>query len=191
MSAVADRLGFAYARRRVFEDLSFAVPAGMVCGVWGGNGAGKSTLLRVLAGVLTPDSGSFCMGGRTGFAPQEWGLYEELTVEENLEFFARAQGADWVGSDLERFGFALRGWQRAGELSHGWKQRLSLACAAVHRPGVLLLDEITAGLDAGAREAAWETIEAEAARGAAVLLTTHIAADAERCGMMLRLECPQ
>jgi ABC-2 type transport system ATP-binding protein len=187
MSCVVSGLGFRYGSRRVFEGLSFRLERGMVSAVLGANGSGKSTLLRVIAGLLRPSAGELVVNGRVGYAPQEWGLYEELTVRENLEFFARAQGGRVAGV-LERFGLESRTGQRSGELSHGWRQRLSLACAVAHAPHVLLLDEVTSGLDAAAREGMWRVIAEEAARGAAVLVSTHLEEEAQRCAMRLELE---
>jgi ABC-2 type transport system ATP-binding protein len=164
MSCVVKDLGFRFSQRKVFEGLSFGLESGTICGVLGANGSGKSTLLRVIAGLLRPSSGAVSVRGRIGYAPQEWGLYEELTVRENLEFFARAQGGR-IDGVLERFGMESRAGQRSGELSHGWKQRLSLACAVAHAPDVLLLDEVTSGLDTAAREGMWRVIGDYASRG--------------------------
>lgn len=190
MSLTVDGIAFRYGERAVFSGLSFKVDAGAMCGLWGANGSGKSTLLRVIAGLLRPSAGRVIVDGAIGYAPQEWGLYEELTVEDNLQFFSRAQGTSADGL-LQRFGLESRAGQRSGELSHGWKQKLSLACAVAHRPRVLLLDEITSGLDANSRDRMWTLIREEAASGAAVLISTHSDEDAARCGKMLRLESPE
>ena len=190
MSLTVDGIAFRYGATTVFSGLSFQVKAGTVCGLWGANGSGKSTLLRVIAGLLRPSVGRVILEGAIGYVPQEGGLYEELTVEENLQFFSRAHGASADGL-LQRFGLESRGRQCCGELSHGWKQKLSLACAIAHRPRVLLLDEATSGLDAKSRDRMWTSIEEEASCGAAILISTHSNEDAARCGIMLRLESPE
>src|SRR5262249_34825320 len=146
-------LVYRYRSRAALDGVSLSVPPGMILGLLGANGAGKSTLLRNLCGLLTPLQGSVRVAGAGGYGAQQFGLYEDLTVEENLRFYARAYGLDQATAlvrlerSLERFHLEARRRERAGALSHGWRQRLALACALTHQPAVLLLDEATAGLD--------------------------------------------
>lgn len=176
-----------------------AVKPGEIVGLLGSNGAGKSTLLRILCGLLTPAEGSVRVAGwdlsrekkqaraATGYVAQQFGLYEDLRVEENLRFYAGAYGLDDSTMDqrveeaLSRFSLAGRRRDRTGTLSHGWRQRVALACALTHRPSVLLLDEATAGLDPASRRQVWAMIQDEASRGAAVLISTHYLDEAARC----------
>ena len=196
--------------------VSFEVYEGEVFGLLGPNGAGKTTLVRMLSGVLAPTTGDAVVDGasvvrdpervkaRIGYATQEASVYPFLTVRENLEFRAamylegRAARAA-VEDALARFGLEGMAGRRAGELSGGWKQRLSIAQAVVHRPRVAFLDEPTTGLDPLARRAVWELVYAEAARGMSAVVTTHYMDEAERChrvgliyrGRLVALGTPQ
>lgn len=188
-------VGYRYGQRVALDDVSLQVPTGGIVGLLGGNGAGKSTLLKVLCGLLTPTAGKIFVAGaepaaarlRIGYVAQTFGLYEDLSVSENLEFYGRAYGLDRtialgrVESALARFRLADRRRDRTGSLSHGWRQRVAIASALLHRPAVLLLDEATAGLDPAARRYAWHVMEEEAARGAAVFVSTHHLDEAARC----------
>ena len=178
--------------------VSFEVREGEVFGLLGPNGAGKTTLVRMLSGVLAPSGGDAVVDGasvvrepervkaRIGYATQEASVYPFLTVRENLEFRAamylegRALAAA-VEDALARFGLAEVAARRAGELSGGWRQRLSIAQAVVHRPRVAFLDEPTTGLDPLARRTVWDLVYAEAERGMSALVTTHYMDEAERC----------
>jgi ABC-2 type transport system ATP-binding protein len=195
----AEGVVFRYGNRLALDGVTLHLVPGAIAGLLGSNGAGKSTLLRILCGLLTPVSGAVRVNGWSlpafrrqaqrsmGFMAQRFGLYADLHVEENLHFYARAYGLDAataarrVEDLLERFHLAPRRRERAGALSHGWQQRLGLAAALVHRPPVLLLDEATAGLDPEARHQVWHILEEEAARGAAILLSTHHLDEAARC----------
>ncbi len=180
--------------REVLKDVEFQVNAGEVFGLLGGNGAGKSTAIGIIAGLLAPDAGRVTIEEersagrrreRIGLAPQETALYPTLTCEENLRFFGRLYGLrgpllrERVDSTVEAAGLAEYRRARTDTLSGGWKRRLNLAAALVHSPPVLLLDEPTAGLDVEARQGVWRLIEDVGARGAAVLLTTHLLDEAE------------
>jgi ABC-2 type transport system ATP-binding protein len=183
--------------RRVVHDFAIRVEEGRITGFLGPNGSGKTTTLRMLCGLLTPDSGSGTALGfdirreaweikrRTGYMTQRFSLYEDLTVEENLQFAARIRSLDRrrerVDAALEKLGLAERRRQLSGTLSGGWKQRLALAVATLHEPRLLLLDEPTAGVDPQARRGFWDEIHALAASGLTVLVSTHYMDEAERC----------
>jgi ABC-2 type transport system ATP-binding protein len=183
--------------RKVIEDFSIDVPAGHIFGFLGPNGSGKTTTIRMLCGLLTPDAGSGrCLGydiigqsaaikREVGYMPQRFGLYEDLSIRENLSFVARLYGVPEPGRRveemLERLGLVERARQLAGYLSGGWKQRLALAACLLHTPRLLLLDEPTAGVDPKARREFWDQIHDLAADGMTVLVSTHYMDEAERC----------
>jgi ABC-2 type transport system ATP-binding protein len=190
-------LNKSFGGKRVVKDLSIRVAPGRITGFLGPNGSGKTTTLRMLCGLLTPDSGhGTCLGldilakareikRRTGYMTQKFSLYDDLTIEENLQFTARIYGLDDRGRRvqraLEQLGLENRRHQGAGTLSGGWKQRLALAACVLHDPQLLLLDEPTAGVDPKARRAFWDEIHALAARGLTVMVSTHYMDEAERC----------
>jgi ABC-2 type transport system ATP-binding protein len=199
MSAAIDVEGLnkSFGRKHVVRDVSIRVEPGRICGFLGPNGSGKTTTLRMLCGLLRPDSGhGRCLGfeitreaaeikRRTGYMTQHFSLYDDLSIEENLLFIARVYGMDRrrerVEDAVARLGLADRRSQLAGELSGGWKQRLSLAGCTLHEPSLLLLDEPTAGVDPLARREFWDQIHELAARGMTVLVSTHYMDEAERC----------
>jgi ABC-2 type transport system ATP-binding protein len=186
-----------YGPRTVVDHVSLGIGQGRVCGFLGPNGSGKTTTLRMICGLLTPDGGGgTCLGHdlvrerdaikrQAGYMTQRFGLYEDLTIRENLEFVARVYGLDRMKSridqSLERLGLATRQHQLAGSLSGGWKQRLALAACVLHEPKLLLLDEPTAGVDPKARRSFWDEIHAYASEGITVLVSTHYMDEAERC----------
>ena len=188
--------------RTVVDRLDIAVPRGRICGFLGPNGSGKTTTLRMLCGLLEPDEGSgTCLGldirrearairRRVGYMTQRFGLYEDLSIAENLDFIARTWGLRErrraVDAALERLGLAQRRDQLAGTLSGGWKQRLALAACLLHEPELLLLDEPTAGVDPQARREFWQQLHELSAQGLTVLVSTHYMDEAERCH---RLAC--
>ncbi len=179
--------------------LTLEIARGEVFGLLGPNGSGKTTTIRMLCGLLQPSDGSALVAGidvtvapeqvkqRIGYMCQRFGLYQDLTVAENLDFYAgiyglegtarRARVAEVVGF----IGLGARVGQLAAELSGGWQQRLALGCALLHRPAVLFLDEPTAGVDPAARRNFWQAIHHLAAQGTTVLVTTHYMDEAERC----------
>jgi ABC-2 type transport system ATP-binding protein len=179
--------------------IDLEIRRGEVFGVLGPNGAGKSTLIRMLCGILAPSEGSGTVLGldvareserikeRIGYMSQRFSLYEDLTVEENLRFYAGLYGLPFLGArpqvqaTLERIGLTDRRAQIAGTLSGGWKQRLALACSTIHAPPLLFLDEPTAGVDPVSRRDFWDQIHRIAHEGTTVLVTTHYMDEAERC----------
>lgn len=186
-----------YGKRTVVDHVDLQIAPGRICGFLGPNGSGKTTTLRMICGLLTPDAGQgTCLGediftGRdaikrqAGYMTQRFGLYEDLTIRENLEFVARVYGlheaATRVQDSLARLGLDSRQNQLTGSLSGGWKQRLALAACVLHNPRILLLDEPTAGVDPKARRTFWDEIHALAAEGITVLVSTHYMDEAERC----------
>lgn len=173
------------------------VKKGEICGFLGPNGSGKTTFIRMLCGLLRADDGSgTCLGydvitgseeikRQVGYMTQRFSFYEDLSIEENLDFVARIYGLedrrDAVRDSLERLGLAARRKQLAGELSGGWKQRLALAACMIHNPRLLLLDEPTAGVDPKARREFWEEIHELTGQGLTFLIATHYMDEAERC----------
>ena len=181
------------------RDLSFNVKRGEIFGILGPNGAGKSTTIRMLCGILDPSGGSASVVGhdvarepdavkaRIGYMTQRFSLYEDLTVAENLRFYAgiygvpRAERRARVSETMQRAGLEGRRDQIAGTLSGGWKQRVALASATIHRPPLLFLDEPTAGVDPVSRRDFWDEIYRLSAEGTTVLMTTHYMDEAARC----------
>ncbi len=179
------------------DGIALRVDAGEVFGFVGPNGSGKTTFLRMLCGLLRPDAGSGrCLGfdvlsesdrikREVGYMTQRFSYYEDLSLEENLDFVARIYAVKERGKavreTLEKLGLWTRRRQLAGELSGGWKQRLALAASLLHKPRLLLLDEPTAGVDPKARRDFWEEIHQLADTGITILVTTHYMDEAERC----------
>jgi ABC-2 type transport system ATP-binding protein len=186
-----------FGTRTAVEGVSIAVREGEILGFLGPNGSGKTTTIRMLCGLLRPDAGEgTCLGldivrdayrikREVGYMTQRFSLYEDLSIEENLDFVARVYAVpkrrDAVANALERLALTARRGQLAGALSGGWKQRLALAACLLHAPRLLLLDEPTAGVDPGARRDFWAQIHALAAEGMTVLVSTHYMDEAERC----------
>ena len=186
-----------FGARTVVNDIAMQVRPGEIYGFLGPNGSGKTTFLRMLCGLLKPDRGSGqCLGldfrtesteikKRVGYMTQRFSFYEDLTIEENLDFIARLyeipQRQQAVDKSLARLGMIERRQQLAGTLSGGWKQRLALAACLIHDPQLLLLDEPTAGVDPKARRDFWDELHQLAAAGLTVLITTHYMDEASRC----------
>jgi ABC-2 type transport system ATP-binding protein len=181
------------------NDISFDVRAGEIFGFLGSNGAGKSTTIRMLCGLLRPTSGTAVVGGidvtkdpegvkrRIGYMSQRFSLYEKLTVDQNITFFAGIYGLSKERFDARRAFVldiaGLRGREDTltGALSAGWRQRLALGCAILHEPPIVFLDEPTGGVDPLSRRQFWRLIDDLSRAGVAVLVTTHYLDEAEHC----------
>lgn len=185
-----DGLRKRYGARTAVDGISFTVPAGGITGLVGPNGAGKSTTIRSLCGIVRPSGGTVRVAGfdvartpveakrRLGYVPDEPMLFDELTVGEHLEFTARAWQVADAGTRgpalLAELGLADRARAFPTELSRGMKQKLAIACALLHQPSALVLDEPLTGLDPRAMAQMRETIRRQAAEGTAVLLSSHL-----------------
>jgi ABC-2 type transport system ATP-binding protein len=192
-------LGKKFGEVRAVEDLSFEVYAGEIFGLVGPDGAGKTTALRMLAGVLAADSGGATVAGHDvgqdpegakhhlSYMPQRFGLYEDLTVQENINFYADLFGIGRVERDrnstelLAAAGLSEFRRRLAGNLSGGMKQKLGLVCALIHTPKVILLDEPTNGVDPVSRRDFWKILYSLVAQGVAILTSTSYLDEAERC----------
>jgi len=189
------------------DHVSFTVRRGEVIGYLGPNGSGKTTTIRMLCGLLTPTEGTAKILGidvvqdpeaikpHIGYMSQKFSLYDELTVMENLEFYAevyeipRATEKERIQEVLHTAGLDGRGKVLTSSLSSGWRQRLALGCAMLHRPPLLFLDEPTSGVDPIARREFWDLIYLFASQGTTVFITTHYMDEAEHCnrvGFMYR-----
>lgn len=183
--------------------ISFTVESGEIFGFLGPNGAGKSTTIRILCGLLVPTSGQALIAGYAvgkesdqikriiGYMSQRFSLYEELTVQENMEFYAGVyqlttnQISRRIAELLALVGLHGKESFPARALSLGWRQRLALACALLHRPKILFLDEPTGGVDPASRREFWEIIGDLADQGTTILVTTHYMDEAEHCNRIL------
>ena len=197
-----DKVSFQFASLPAVREVSFAVGRGMIAGLVGSDGAGKSTLLRMMATMIKPAAGSITLAGLDvvvektrmkqlmGYMPQRFGLYQDLTVGENLDFFMdifgitgeerRKRRQRYLGfSNLAPFVDRL-----AGNLSGGMKQKLGLACVLVHEPQVLILDEPTNGVDPVSRQEFWDILTQMKAEGMTVVIATAYIEEGEKCDQL-------
>jgi ABC-type multidrug transport system ATPase subunit len=195
----AEGLTKKFGRLVAVDDVSLDIEAGEIFGFLGPNGSGKSTVIRMLCGLLQPSAGSAELDGldvvlqteevkrRIGYMSQRFSLYEDLTVQENIDFYGSIYGLGRLElDDRRKMVVALAGLedrlaQLAGTLSGGYKQRLALACSLLHRPKILFLDEPTAGIDPVARREIWNLLFRLAGEGTTLFVTTHYMDEAERC----------
>ena len=196
---VAEGLTKSFPGVRAVDALSFDVGAGEIFGLVGPDGAGKTTALRMLAGIMPPDAGNVTVAGfdvvhdpegakhALSYMPQRFGLYEDLTVDENIRFYADLFGVRKTEREgrsmelLQAAGMSEFRKRLAGKLSGGMKQKLGLVCALIHRPKVILLDEPTTGVDPVSRRDFWRILYDLAAEGVAILTSTAYLDEAERC----------
>lgn len=197
IAAEVDRASFSYKNIKAVDELSLEVPCGTSFGLLGPNGAGKTTLIRLLVGLLKPKAGSVRVLGQTpsrriahliGYMPQLHSLYLELSVIQNVDFFAKIYGLRDKGKRAQRVEEVIRLvdlWQRRKDsvlnLSGGMRQRVSLACAIVHNPPLLLLDEPTVGLDPELRVTFWDYFASLTEQGTTLIISSHTMDDAAHC----------
>jgi len=195
----AENLTRHFGSLQAVKEVSLTVAKGEVFGLLGPNGSGKTTLIRMLCGLLEPTAGRATVGGfdiardpdkvkrRIGYVAQKFSLYPDLTIRENLDFFSdvyrvpRAEAAPRKAELIHMCGLEGREGQLAGRLSGGLKQRLAVACALVHGPSIVFLDEPTAGVDPVARRMMWGLLFRLAEGGTTLFVTTHYMDEAERC----------
>jgi len=195
-----EQVSFSYSRQKVLDGLSLEVPVGISFGLLGPNGAGKTTLIRLLVGLLKARAGTILTLGQRpspriarliGYMPQLPSLYAELSVIQNVEFFARIYGLKDRQQRAQRVAEVIKLvdlWEHrkksVSNLSGGMKQRASLACAIVHQPRLLFLDEPTVGLDPELRVTFWEYFTALTRQGATLVISSHTMDDAAHCDQL-------
>ena len=193
-----------YGNLTALDNVSFKVDSGEMFGLIGPDGSGKSSLYRILATLASPDAGSATVCGLDtvkdyvklrkviGYMPEKFSLYQDLSVSENLHFFASLFGVSIkdnydiiapVFAQLERFPN-----RRAGALSGGMKQKLALSCALIHRPKILLLDEPTTGVDSVSRSEFWDMLSTLREKGITILVSTSYMDEATRCGRIALID---
>jgi ABC-2 type transport system ATP-binding protein len=198
-AVTVDNLEKRFGGFKAVAGISFQVAKGEIFGFLGPNGAGKSTTIRMLCGILAPSGGSGTVAGfdigaqpeqikaNIGYMSQKFSLYQDLTVEENIDFYSgiyciapekKRQRKEWV---IEMSGLAEHRRQPTAILSGGWKQRLALGCAILHEPPILFLDEPTSGVDPISRRQFWDLIYELSGQGVTIFVTTHYMDEAEYC----------
>lgn len=195
-----------FGKLRAVSSLDLTVPRGQIYGFLGPNGSGKSTTIRMLCGLLTPTTGSATvldtkipgdsklLKPKIGYMTQKFSLFGDMTVFENLQFIAEiysypvADRRKRIDELLERYDLVEQHQQLAGTMSGGEKQRLALACAVLHHPELLLLDEPTSAVDPQSRRDFWENLFRLAGAGTTILVSTHYMDEAERCHRLAILD---
>ena len=199
---ILENLTKVYGTQTAVNHLNFAVEAGEIFGYLGPNGSGKTTTIKMLCGLVVPSEGTTIVNGydvikqsdkvrmSIGYMSQQFSLYRNLTSDQNLDFYAELYG---LGSErakrrkkdvIEITGLGDYTQKKASQLSGGWKQRLALACAIIHEPPIVFLDEPTAGIDPVARRALWDLLFTLASTGITFFVTTHYMDEAERCSSL-------
>lgn len=187
------------------NQINFEVKQGEIFGFLGPNGAGKSTTIRMLCGIYTPTSGSGSVGGfdiikeqfkikeNIGYMSQKFSLYDDLTVEENIDFYSRIynipekEREERKDETIQLAGIEDFRKSLTGTLSGGWKQRLALGCAIIHKPKIIFLDEPTSGVDPITRANFWDIIKKMASAGRTIFVTTHYMDEAENCNRLVMI----
>ncbi len=191
-----ERVSFNYGKLKALDNFSLRIPRGISFGLFGPNGAGKTTLIRMLAGLLVPHSGNVMIMDKTpsrrtalvtGYMPQLHSLYNELSIQQNVSFFAsiyglkRKQKQERVDEVIKLVELWDRRRDSVQNLSGGMRQRVSLACAIVHNPPLLLLDEPTVGLDPELRVTFWDYFSRLTRQGTTLVISSHTMDDAAHC----------